>query len=41
MNSQIEAWRVQAYAANVYHLSQQEGSMISPFCRKEMFTGKA
>lgn len=41
MNSQIEAWRVQAYAANVYMLSQQEGSVIAPLVRKETFTGKA
>lgn len=41
MNSQIEAWRVQAFSANVYHTSQQEGSMIAPYCRHEMFTGKA
>lgn len=41
MNSQIETWRVQQYAANVYHLSQQEGSVIEPLCRHESFTGKA
>lgn len=41
MNSQIETWRVKAYASNVYHLSQQEGSVIEPLCRKESFTGKA
>lgn len=41
MNSQIEAWRVQAYAANVYHLSQQEGSVIAPLVRPEKFSGKA
>lgn len=41
MNSQIETWRVQAYAANVHHLSQQEGSVIAPFVRKESFVGKA
>lgn len=41
MDAQIESWRVQAYAANVYHLSQQEGSMIAPACRHETFVGKA
>lgn len=41
MNSQIETWRVQAFAANVLHLSQQESSVVAPLCRKEMFTGKA
>jgi hypothetical protein len=41
MNSQIETWRVQAYAANVYHLSQQEGSLIASKVRKETFLGKA
>lgn len=41
MNSQIEAWRVQQYASNVYHLSQQEGSVLAPLCRHEVFVGKA
>lgn len=41
MNSQIESWRVQQYAANVYHLSQQEGSVIAPLVRPEKFLGKA
>lgn len=41
MNSQIEAWRVQAYAANVYQLSQQKGSRLGSLVRKESFTGKA
>lgn len=41
MNSQIETWRVQAYAANVLHLSQQKGSRLAPYARKEMFKGKA
>jgi hypothetical protein len=41
MNSQIEAWRVQQYGANVYHLSQQEGSILEPLCRQESFLGKA
>lgn len=41
MNSQIESWRVQQYAANVYHLSQQEGSVIAPLVRPEKFVGKA
>lgn len=41
MNSQIESWRVQAYAANVYHIGQQEAAMISPRSRREKFIGKA
>lgn len=41
MNSQIETWRVQAFAANVMHLSQQDGSKVDPFCRKESFVGKS
>lgn len=41
MNSQIETWRVQQYGANVYHLSEQEGSVIAPLVRKETFVGKA
>jgi hypothetical protein len=41
LNSQIEAWRVQAYAANVYQLSQQRGSKLAALCRKESFVGKA
>jgi hypothetical protein len=41
MNSQIESWRVQQYGANVYHLAQQEGSVIAPLVRKEKFVGKA
>lgn len=41
MNSQIEQWRVQAYTANVYNLSQQEGSRLAPLIRQETFTGKA
>lgn len=41
MNSQIEAWRVQAFAANVYQLSQQKGSRIGGLVRNESFTGKA
>lgn len=41
MNSQIETWRVQAYAANVYQLAQQEGSVVAPLVRPEKFTGKA
>jgi hypothetical protein len=40
MNSQIEAWRVQAYAANVYRLSQQKGSKLASLVRNEEFTGK-
>lgn len=41
MDAQLENWRVQAFASNVYHLSQQEGSMIEPACRKETFIGKS
>lgn len=41
MNSQIETWRVQQYAGNVYHIAQQEGSVIAPLVRKEKFIGKA
>lgn len=41
MNSQIESWRVQAFTANVYHLSQQKGSRLAPCVRKEQFKGKA
>ena len=41
MNSQIESWRVQAYTANVYQLSQQKGSRIAPMVRSEVFKGKS
>jgi hypothetical protein len=41
MNSQIEAWRVQQYANNVYQLSQQKGSRLAGVVRRESFTGKA
>lgn len=41
MDSQIESWRVQAYAANVYQLSQQKGSRLASLVRNETFTGKA
>jgi len=41
MNSQVEAWRVQQYAANVYQLSQQRGSRLAKICRKESFVGKS
>lgn len=41
MNSQIESWRVQQYAANVYQVSQQKGSKLWPLVRKEQFLGKA
>ena len=40
MNDQIEQWRVQAYASNVLHLSQQKGSRLASSVRKEMFKGK-
>ncbi len=41
MNSQIEQWRVQAYASNVYLLAQAKGSKLAGLCRNEEFTGKA
>lgn len=41
MNSQIETWRVQQFAANVLHTSQQKGSRLAPLVRKETFKGKA
>lgn len=41
MDSQIEVWRVKQFEENVYHLSQQEGSMLSPYVRHESFVGKA
>lgn len=40
MDSQIETWRVQAYAANVYNLSQQKGSRLAKLVRNEEFVGK-
>lgn len=40
MNSQIESWRVQAYTANVYNISQQKGSRLAPLVRNEVFKGK-
>jgi len=40
LNSQIESWRVQAYAQNVYNLSQQKGSRLASLVRNEEFTGK-
>lgn len=41
MNFQIEQWRVQAYTANVYQLSQQRASRLGPVVRSEVFKGKA
>jgi hypothetical protein len=41
MNNQIEQWRVQAYTANVYQLSQQRGSRLGPVVRSEVFKGKS
>lgn len=41
MNFQIEAWRVQAYNANVYALAQQKLSRFAPVVRSETFKGKA
>lgn len=40
MNSVIETWRVQQFASNVMHLSQQKGSRLGNLVRNEMFTGK-
>ncbi len=40
MNSQIETWRVQQFAANVYQLSQQKASRFAPIARSESFVGK-
>lgn len=41
MNSQIETWRVQQFAANVYQLSQQKGSRLGGVVRSETFKGKS
>lgn len=41
MNFQIESWRVQAYTANVYQLSQQRKSRLGPVVRSEVFKGKS
>lgn len=41
MNSQIETWRVQQYAANVYREAQQKGSRLAKLLRQESFKGKA
>lgn len=41
MNSQIEQWRVQAFASNVFQLSQQKGSRLAPLVRRESFVGKS
>lgn len=41
MNSNIESWRVQQYAANVYQLAQQKGSRLAGVVRNETFKGKA
>lgn len=41
MNFNIEQWRVQAYTANVYQLSQQRASRLGPVCRTETFKGKS
>lgn len=40
MNFNIESWRVQAYTANVYQLSQQRMARLAPVCRTEVFKGK-
>jgi hypothetical protein len=41
MNFNIEQWRVQAYTANVYQLSQQRASRLGPLVRSEVFKGKS
>jgi len=41
MNFNIEQWRVQAYTANVYQLSQQRMSRLGPVVRSEVFKGKS
>lgn len=41
MNFNIEQWRVQAYTANVYQLSQQRASRLGPVVRTETFKGKS
>jgi Phage capsid protein len=41
LNFQIEQWRVQAYTANVYMLSQQKASRLGPLVRSETFKGKS
>lgn len=41
MNSVIETWRVEAFNASVYNLSQQRGSRLASLVRNETFTGKA
>ena len=41
MNFNIEQWRVQAYTANVYQLSQQRASRLGPVVRSEVFKGKS
>lgn len=40
MNFNIEQWRVQAYTANVYQLSQQRASRLGPVVRTEVFKAK-
>lgn len=41
MDAQIESWRVQQYASNVYIQAQQEGSRLGSVVRSEEFTGKS
>lgn len=41
MDVQIEQWRVQQFASNVYRLAQQKGSRMARFLRQESFNGKA
>ena len=41
MNFNIEQWRVQAYTAAVYQLSQQRMARIAGVCRTETFKGKS
>ena len=37
--STIDVWKVKAYSANVYHASQQKGSIFEGLCKPESFTG--
>ncbi len=41
MNFNIESWRVQAYTANVYQLSQQRMARLGGVVRSETFKGKS
>ena len=39
MGYEIEAWKVKQYGQNVYHLSQQKGSVFEQYCRTETING--